>query len=120
MGLLPLAFIACTFIGMYKAFEKMGVEGWKGIVPIYNYWVMAETVYGKDKAWKALLMFIPVAGPFFLIILFMDFAVAFGKDKMFGLGLSFLSPVFFMILGFDSNCQFVGSPLNPDVEVEEE
>lgn len=31
--------------GMWKMFEKAGIDGWKAIIPIYN--IYLETVYSK-------------------------------------------------------------------------
>ena len=32
-------------IGMFKVFEKCGLEGWKAIIPFYNEYVFSEKVW---------------------------------------------------------------------------
>lgn len=67
LGMLGGAVISITFIfavaiwiievvAKYKLFQKMGVEGWKSIIPFYNDYIM------YDKTWtgKAYLLYILV------------------------------------------------------------
>lgn len=115
------AYICCLFtfilivnlpimVGMWKVFEKAGKPGWAGIIPIYNWIVMAE-IAGRE-IWFPLLMFIP----FFplqiavSIILHIDLAKSFGKDVGYALGLVFLPFVFWPILGFGS-AKYLGPTL---------
>lgn len=87
-------------VGMAKVFIKAGQPGWAVIVPIYNTIVMIQ-VAGKP-IWWFLLLFIPVVN--FIIVILVSLAIAekFGKGAGFGLGLAFLSPIFYPILGFGS------------------
>ena len=34
-----------SVIGMFKVFEKCGLEGWKAIIPFYNDYVFSEKVW---------------------------------------------------------------------------
>lgn len=33
-----------AFVGMWKTFEKAGMEGWKGIVPVYNMYLLITEI----------------------------------------------------------------------------
>jgi len=83
---------------MWKVFTKAGKPGWASIVPIYNIWVLLEIV-GRP-GWWLVLMLIPFVNFIVLIILSIDVAKSFGKGTGFGLGLAFLSLIFYPILGF--------------------
>ena len=83
---------------MWKVFTKAGKPGWASIIPIYNIWVLLEIV-GRP-GWWLVLMLIPFVNFIVLIILSIDVAKSFGKGTGFGLGLAFLSLIFYPILGF--------------------
>ncbi len=100
MSLLYLAVIVVIIIGMWKIFTKAGKPGWASIVPIYNIIVLLEII-GRP-VWWIVLMFIPLVNVVIGFITAFDLAKSFGKGAGFGLGLIFLSPIFYPILGFGS------------------
>ncbi len=61
----------------YKFFEKAGQEGWKGFVPIYNYFIHLQIV-GRPLWWIALL-FVPVINFFVALTMHLDLMKSFGK-----------------------------------------
>ena len=61
----------------YKFFEKAGKEGWKGFVPILNYYVHLEIV-GRPK-WWVVLLFVPVINFFVGLTMHLDLMKSFGK-----------------------------------------
>lgn len=93
-----LALVVVLVAAMWKVFVKAGQPGWAAIVPIYNLLVLLK-IAGKP-AWWLILMFIPFVNFIVIIIAMMAVARNFGKGAGFGLGLTFLSPIFFPILGF--------------------
>jgi hypothetical protein len=93
-----IAFVVVALIGMWKVYEKAGEPGWAAIIPIYNYVVLLR-IAGKEWWWIFLLL-IPVVGFIIHIIVVVGLANNFGKDVGFALGLVFLGPIFFPILGF--------------------
>jgi hypothetical protein len=99
MTLLYVAIIVLTLVGMWKAFEKAGQPGWAGIVPIYNIYVL--TLMAKKPTWWVIvILLVPCANIYFLILLYIEVAKMFGKTAGFGIGLALLGPVFWPILGF--------------------
>lgn len=102
--LLWLLLVVLVVAGMWKVFVKAGKPGWAAIIPIYNFIVLLE-IAGKP-AWWVILFFVPVVNLVVLIIAYMALAEKFGKGAGYGLGLAFLSPIFFPMLGFgDSRYQ---------------
>lgn len=97
-GLFGLIVGLLLVISMWKVFAKAGQPGWAAIVPIYNYIVWCKIV-GRPAWWVLLLL---LCAPIFGIILCIDMAKSFGKGVGFALGMVFLLPVFWPILGFGS------------------
>ena len=82
----------------WMIFKKMGREGWEGLVPVYNLYVICEELYGNG--WKILGFLIPFYNIYLIIKLYIDFAKAFHKGIGFALGLACLPFVFQIILAF--------------------
>lgn len=113
--LICLAVAIVSIIGMWKMFTKANEEGWKSIIPIYNLYTLCKIV-GVNPWWilitfvAGLLSIIPILGSllqlavtiYFGILLAKSTANSFGKDTGFAVGLYFLSPIFYCILGFGS------------------
>ena len=100
-GILIVAYIVVLVLfiaGMWKTFQKAGEPGWAAIVPIYNLIVLLE-IAGKP-VWWFLLMLIPFVNIVILAMVCIALAKNFGKGAGFGLGLLFLSPIFYPILAF--------------------
>ena len=105
-GLLGLVIAVVVLIGMAKVFIKAGKPGWAVIVPIYNVIVLLQ-IAGKPL-WWFILFIIPFVNFIVAILVCIDIAKNFGKDTLYGLGLAFLGPIFFPMLGFGS-ARYVGA-----------
>jgi hypothetical protein len=91
---------------MWKVFTKAGKPGWAAIVPIYNLVVLLE-IAGKPL-WYIALFFVPLVSIVAVFLIYIGLAKSFGKGAGFGVGLVFLSPIFFPILAF-GDAQYVGA-----------
>ncbi len=116
--LLALIWYLLLAIGRWRMFEKMGVAGWKGLIPVYADYIL----YGR--CWQSLFFWISLAAaivsglggnrehPGFLIsvagtlgavldaVLSWKVSRAFGHGILFTLGLILLNPIFTLYLGF--------------------
>jgi hypothetical protein len=92
-----LAFMVVVFVAMWKVFTKAGQPGWALLIPIYNGYVLLKIV-GRP-GWWLLLFLIPLVNFIIAIVVNFDLARSFGKGAGFALGLTFLSPIFYIILG---------------------
>jgi len=100
-----------TLVGSWMVFKKMGHEGWEGIIPLYNQYVLFKELYGNG--WKFLLLLIPIYNIYVAIKLALDLARAFNQETAFGVGLFLFSPIFLCILGFGDQYVFLdGSRAN--------
>ena len=95
-----LALIILMIVSMWKMFEKMGQPGWYGIIPIFNFCVIAKLA-GKDW-WWGLLTIVPCIGWIFQIILLNETSKLFGKGVGYTIGLIFLPFIFLPMLAFGS------------------
>ena len=84
-----------SLVAMIKVYKKLGLPGWGAIVPIYGQWILLKAV--DLPGWLSIL---PVANGIAFIVANYRLAGKFGKSAGFGLGLVFLTPIFYMILGF--------------------
>lgn len=124
--LIVLAFVVLGVVGQWRAFKKAGKGGWEALIPFYNTVTLCQ-ITGVNPWWVLVvfaggivLRFIPVVGfllsmalsIYFSILLCVSTARSFGKSDSFAVGLYFLQPIFFMILG-GKNTQYVGpKPMN--------
>lgn len=91
-------------IASWMLFKKMGRQGWEGIVPFYNNYVLCEVLYGNG--WKFLLMMVPVYNIYFIIKLNIDWAHGFHKSTGFAVGMLLLPYIFQLIMALDSKIYF--------------
>lgn len=105
--LFSLLYTVALMAGMWKTFQKMGRNGWEGIIPFYNLYVLCEVLYNNgNKFW---FLLIPGYNIYVLIKYCIDLAKRFHKSAGFGVGLALLAPVFFCILGFGKDVYMDGS-----------
>lgn len=103
-GLIAIVMLAA----MWKVFTKAGKPGWACLIPIYNLIVLLQ-IAGKP-GWWVILFFIPIVSLVMSILMYVGLANRFGKGGGFAVGLVFLGPIFFAILGFGSAQYQGGAP----------
>jgi hypothetical protein len=104
--LIALAFVGLVIAGFWKVFTKAGRPGWAALIPIYNIYTVCK-IAGRP-GWWCLLYAIPVVSLVIGIIVAIDLAKAFGKGAGFGIGLAFLAPIFYPVLGFGDAVYLLG------------
>jgi hypothetical protein len=107
MGLVWLALLVLMIAALWKIFVKAGEPGWAAIIPIYNLVVLLKIV-GRP-VWWIVLFLIPFVNLIMGFIVAFDLAKVFGKGAGFALGMIFLFPIFYPILGFGS-AKYQGAP----------
>ncbi len=108
-----------------RIFAKFGEPGWKAIIPFYNTYVQYSKVwsstmgiasvaltlihvvgsnYTADNAMLSMVIAI-IGGVNFIVTLLgnIKLAKSFGHGTGFGLGLTFLQPIFILILGYSGD-----------------
>ncbi|MEM9986322.1 MAG: signal peptidase I [Bacteroidota bacterium] len=104
-----LVVIVTFSLGLYKLFEKAEEEGWKAIVPVYN-WLVWLKLIGKPVWWVALL-FIPVVNILVLVSMVIDLCRAYGQHDLKHHAAALLLPFYyFPKVGFDPKVEYLGPP----------
>lgn len=120
-----IAIAVVAAIGMWKVFTKAGEKGWKSIIPVYNMYTLCKII-GVNPWWilivflSSIVAFIPIIGVLaeMAVVIYLNILVAkstanaFGKDTGFAIGLYFLSPIFYCILGFGKAKYEGANPMN--------
>lgn len=100
--LVLLAISVLMVISYWKIFTKAGEDGWKAIIPFYNWYILAKIT--GTPIWAFVLICIPcvngIGWLIFQIISSLKLAKSFGKETGFGVGLMFLNTIFLPILAF--------------------
>ncbi|MCM1135211.1 MAG: DUF5684 domain-containing protein [Clostridium sp.] len=97
-GMLGFIYAVLVLVSEWKVYQKMGRKGWEGIIPIYNVYVLFKVLYGNG--WRFLLLLIPIYDIYLTFKANIDLAHGFHKSTGFGVGLTLITPIFNMILGF--------------------
>ena len=98
MSLLSILITIVLLAANWMIFQKMGRQGWEGIIPLYNSYVLFETLY--DNGWKFLMLLIPFYNIYLIFKMNIDLAHRFNKETGFGVGMTLLSFIFYPILAF--------------------
>jgi hypothetical protein len=105
--LLSVTLWVLSVVALWKIFEKAGEQGWKAIIPFYNWYVLFQ-IAGRNGLWF-LALFIPVVNLFVSIMLSIDLAKHFGKSTAFGIvALWLFSVVGLFMLGY-GDAKYVGT-----------
>ncbi len=121
-----IALVILQVVANWKIFEKAGEQGWKSLIPVYAEYILYKIAWDTKPFWilmglgilNMLLCWIPVAGVILSFIFgilaviievlcYVKLSKAFGHGGGFALGLILLSPIFFMILGFEDS-EYIG------------
>lgn len=105
-----------VYVTMWKIFKKAGHEGWKSLIPIYNMYIMCQ-IAGKEW-WYLLFFLVPFANIYAMFVIYDGVAKSFGKTTGFTFGMIFLPVIFFPILAFSKNSNYMHN--NDSVNNEEE
>ena len=98
-------------VGLWKMFEKAGIEGWAGLIPFYRDYKLCEKVMGDPWYWlRELWVIVPFVG--WILALYYKYQIgkatarAYGKPEGWAWGYLFLEPVFYCITGFDDSSYY--------------
>ena len=125
LSVAAIVYYIILIVGLWKVFEKAGEEGWKALIPFYNFYILFKIAGVPSYFWMMLICTGLAAVCYFLgniifityplgwiftavasLILFAMWSAlsnAFGHSTGFALGLWLLNPIFILILGFGSS-----------------
>ena len=109
-------------VALWKLFEKAGRPGWAAILPFYNIYIMLE-IAGLQWWWLLLIIFIPLIPILGLLIeigiwfyVNLKFVQSYGKDTGFAIGAFFLPFIFYPIMAFSKDTNYVGPAGQQEVD----
>ena len=111
MHMMTVVFIfALSLIGKYFIFEKMGMPGWKSLIPIYSDYLLFRELIGSGYFWGYIASAL-LAGSCSActVTIAIQIKLAHSLSKSFGhgigytFGLIFIEPIMLMILGLGNN-----------------
>lgn len=103
--------LVINLVAWWVLFNKAGLPGWFGIVPILNLIYLVKVATG-GSGWGAVLFFVPVVNVFYAIYVNWQLGKAFGKSSLFCLGLVLIQSIFILILAFGGS-QYIGPKGEP-------
>lgn len=102
-----LVLVVISFAGLYKIFEKAGLPGWKGLIPVYNFWELGKLI--NRPKWWSLIMIVPGVNLIMYGVYGFHVARAFKKRMNNDLVLASLMPyLYFAYVGFNKDIKFFG------------
>lgn len=87
-----------TYVMLYKVFEKLGIKGWKALIPFYNYWLFLEKM-----GLPPILGVIPGIQGIAMLIAYYKYGQSLGKSKLFSILLAILPPIMLTIIVFSKD-----------------
>ncbi|MEM1415570.1 MAG: DUF5684 domain-containing protein [Myxococcota bacterium] len=100
-----LAMMVLCIAGIWRVFAKAGEPGWACLVPIWNLIVLVRIA--GVPGWYVVLLFFPLVNIVGSVLIGIGVAKAFGQSEAYGVGLAFLAPIFYPLLGFGPN-EYIG------------
>lgn len=99
ISIIYLLIVVLMIVSSWKVYEKAGRQGWEGIIPIYNLYVMLQII-NRPWWWLLIMIFIPIANVILMIIALYEFLAKFGKGIGFTIATIFFPFITFPILAF--------------------
>ncbi len=104
--IIGILFLIFEVYSMCKSYSKVGIAGWKAIIPIWN--ILALFRLANLSKWMVILVFIPVINIYIIYLVYAALADRLGHKRIFGIGLLLLPIFFFPILAFSKEGRKTG------------
>lgn len=111
-GIVSLVLFILTLIANWRIFEKAGEEGWKSIIPIYNFYIICRILKMNFTHFiiAFIILFIPfiqIGAAIYLLYFYVecDFRLskAFGHGLGYSWGLVLLNTIFVLLIGLSDD-----------------
>jgi len=104
---LAIIYFIAAHIGLYKIFQKMGIEGWKILIPFYGTHLAVKAV--KKSIWWTIIYYVPFLGFVVWMGIIVELMKLFGKVKFSEhfLGVVFAG-IYLPYIAFQDDFKFIG------------
>lgn len=96
--MIGLASLILIILAWWRLFEKAGEQGFKAIIPIYNFYTLCKIVYGNG--WYMLLAIIPFVNVIFGMYTMYSLAKVFGQPPIICILNMFFAPIITLYIAF--------------------
>ena len=105
--ILSILYFLATHIALYKIFEKLGIEGWKALVPFYSTHLAVKAIH--KSLWWTIIYYVPFLGFVVWMGIIVELMKLFGKVKFTEhfLGVVFAG-IYLPYLAFQDDFKFIG------------
>ena len=114
LWIIVMATSVLLIVSMWKVFKKAGKSGWEALLPGHNIFAMCEIA--DIPTWNSLLFFVPFVNIYAIFIVYNGIAKKFGKSTGFAIGMILLPFIFWPMLAFSKNIEFVGETIVENAE----
>lgn len=84
--LIANATMVLQMVGSWFTFRKMGLPGWKGLIPYYSMYVLFEKLWDTKKFWRMIIYLCIFVGVFLFSYVFLIIGIAIGASSDAGVG----------------------------------
>ena len=105
--ILSIVYYIAAHVGLYKIFEKLGIDGWKALVPFYSTYIAVKAV---NKSWLWIITYyVPFLGFVVWMGIIVELMKLLGKTsfKEHFLGVVFAG-IYLPYIGFKEDVKFIG------------
>jgi len=97
--ILTILFFLASAAGLWRIFEKAGYQGWKAIIPFYNFYVWLKIIH--KPVWWYVFILVPFINVFTLLLMVVETLKYFNRQGLAEQALGVLFPfVFLPFIGF--------------------
>ncbi|MDP4289924.1 MAG: signal peptidase I [Bacteroidota bacterium] len=99
----------------WKNYEKAGHQGWKSVIPVYNYFIWLKII--EKPNWWFIFLVIPFFNAFMVMLMVVEMVKTYGKFRLVDEIIAVLFPfVYLPWLGFSATEQYIPISVRPKVK----
>jgi signal peptidase I len=99
----------------WKIFEKLGIQGWKTIIPFLNYYIWLKII--KKPLWWYIFLLVPFINFFMVFLMIVEMAKCYQKYDLGNQALSVIFPYIYLpYLGSSSKEKFLDPDKRPKIK----
>ncbi len=112
--IISIFFLLISIAGLWGVFEKAGQNGWKVLIPFYNFYVWLRII--RKPLWWYLFLLVPFINVFVILLMIVEVLKCFGKHSLLAQALGVLFPFFYLPwLGFDPRQKYTDPKDAPEI-----
>ncbi len=112
--IVTLLFVLLTMAGLWGVFTKAGEQGWKVLIPFYNFYIWLRII--KKPLWWYIFLLVPFINVFVILLMIVEVLKCFKKHGLLDQALGVLFPFFYLpYLAFSPKEKYADPTKQPPV-----